>query len=502
MALACASPPPAPPAPAAVFAEACERAEGAMRHGHLDHAESFLSRALALAEASGRTSPEQVRVQLGLARLRRLQGDSGRARHHLGLARFALRGVRRGDSLGLAEIESERARQHQAARLYDEAVVAAREALRIRSDALGADAALVRETTFELAFAHHLAFDYPDAVDAYERALASGARDPEASTEARVIALNRLAWIFERAALPERATASRDRAHTLVAAETPGGGASERLLALGLDGLDERARDGDARRQSMREVGEYSRTWIDERRYHREHFDLERRLLVALRRLDRGMPEQKVRTALTRELQAEFLAFAPARPRDDGDYRYGLPFRSRHPLEVLRTSDGAHTSERVFLHAVDFAAPPGTSVVAARDGLVVRVVQGFSHRHPETEEDEDRQHGHRVNRVIVLHDDHTYATYLPLAGDIEVVEGERVARGQRLGITARLEAGHTPVLHFDVRRNSRTAGSAGVLSPEPVRARFADVKDRDGIPLAGHSFGGGAAAAAPASVAP
>ena len=61
--------------------------------------------------------------------------------------------------------------------------------------------------------------------------------------------------------------------------------------------------------------------------------------------------------------------------------------------------------------------------------------------------------------------------------------------------------GEPPVVHFDVRRNRTSRGSAGLLTPEPVRSQFADVPDPDGIPLAGHRYRN-RGASVPASPAP
>jgi murein DD-endopeptidase MepM/ murein hydrolase activator NlpD len=470
------------------------RAETALHHGRLDQAESLLATARPLAAAAGRESAAQARLRLDLARLRRLQGQPRQARHELGLARFVTRAVHGPDSLEMAEVEIERSLQHQAAGLADEAVDAVQEALRIRRAQLPADAPLVLDTLRGLALAHHLAFQYVRAVSVYRQLLDALAQAPARRNLDRVEALNRMAWIHARAAMPERAEALRQQAREIVATQTPGGGGSERLQQVGLDVLAGLAPDHGEAVFEMRQLID---DWLAEHHYHPDHFDVEMRMLVTLRRLDRQMPVHKVRFALLRDLQADFVTFAEARPRNAGHQRYGLPFASDRPRSVLRTSEGPHGFHRVLLHAVDFAVPAGTAVLAAREGTVVRVVRGLPDEDvPEIGPEEDLRHGLRVNRIIVLHDDETYATYQPLAPEIEVEEGRRVARGDRLGRTAKLRDGTTAIVHFDVRRNGRSAGSGGVITPEPVRVRFADVGEGDGVPLPGRAYGGSVPAAA------
>ena len=496
VALACAGDP--PPDPTGSFAVQCERAENAIRHGRLDNAERFLAPARKLAAVAGRRSPEQARVNLALAGLRRAQGNHQQARHYLALARFATRAAHGERSLEMAGVETESAIQHQRVELHDQAVAAIQKALEIRSALLGPQDPLVQETTRTLAWAYQLAFRYPRAVETYEGILAAMDEHGDTPVQDQVIVLNRLAWIHERAALPEKARAYRDRARETVRARMTGRGTSPRLLELGLDAL---ASLEDGRREEMVEMKTFAREWIEDHRYHPEHFSFERQLLVTLRRLDRGMPESKVRAALRRDLRAEFLAFAPPTPRRTANHRYDLPFEAGVPRRTLRTSEGAHGFKRVLLHAVDFEVPPGSAVLAAREGRVVRVVRGFDPREEaETHPHEDARHGARLNFVVVLHEDDTYATYQPLSQDIPVVEGDVVARGQRLGRTAELHDRGDPLVHFDVRRNGASAGSGGVVTPEPVRARFRDVGS-DGIPLAGHAYESRSVPASPAPIA-
>lgn len=100
-------------------------------------------------------------------------------------------------------------------------------------------------------------------------------------------------------------------------------------------------------------------------------------------------------------------------------------------------------------HAVDFAVPEGTPVLAARDGLVMQVEAGFAQGGLDSPDDVDR-----ANFVRILHGDGTMAVYAHLApGGALVRQGERVRRGQRIGTSGSTGYSGGPHLHFVVQAN-------------------------------------------------
>ncbi len=116
------------------------------------------------------------------------------------------------------------------------------------------------------------------------------------------------------------------------------------------------------------------------------------------------------------------------------------------------------------IHAYDFGLPEGTPVLAARDGVVYRVVDGFG---PGALQERFRK---RSNRVVILHADGTLAAYQHLRAGIAVREGQRVAAGDRLGASGRSGYASGPHLHFHVQVFDRR-GRARTL---PVRFRGTD----------------------------
>jgi murein DD-endopeptidase MepM/ murein hydrolase activator NlpD len=99
-------------------------------------------------------------------------------------------------------------------------------------------------------------------------------------------------------------------------------------------------------------------------------------------------------------------------------------------------------------YALDLAAASGTPVLAARAGMVMQVVDGF------TEGGTDAALRERMNLVRVLHDDGSMALYAHIAtGSARVAPGEAVAAGQRLAAVGSVGWSTAPHLHFSVQVN-------------------------------------------------
>ena len=149
----------------------------------------------------------------------------------------------------------------------------------------------------------------------------------------------------------------------------------------------------------------------------------------------------------------------------DDDYVYALPYASGRSYRVLQgyRSRFSHTGLEAF--AVDFDMPEGTAVHAARPGVVARVEESHSIGCWED------GCGRYANFIVVLHDDGTTGEYYHLQQDGALVEvGERVERGQKIGLSG--NTGHTtmPHLHFAVYRATEWGNTQSI----PVRFRSAD----------------------------
>ncbi len=145
------------------------------------------------------------------------------------------------------------------------------------------------------------------------------------------------------------------------------------------------------------------------------------------------------------DLQAE-RGDPRARPRD---VEYLLPLRGAG-LRIEQGFGGSfsHADEQ-NRYALDLAAPIGTPVLAARDGVVMEVESDFGRAGLDRERD-----GGRANMVRLLHDDGAMSVYAHLKVDGVLVRvGQHVRAGQVIGLSGNTGFTTGPHLHFAVQVN-------------------------------------------------
>lgn len=110
--------------------------------------------------------------------------------------------------------------------------------------------------------------------------------------------------------------------------------------------------------------------------------------------------------------------------------------------------EASHNSHPQSYHAVDIAVPPGTPIVAVREGRVMDVERDF------TRSGWQQEYANEANFVRVLHKDGSMAVYAHLrANGIEVVAGQAVKAGQLLGYSGSTGYSSGPHLHFAIQVN-------------------------------------------------
>ncbi|TKR30852.1 M23 family metallopeptidase [Luteimonas gilva] len=135
-----------------------------------------------------------------------------------------------------------------------------------------------------------------------------------------------------------------------------------------------------------------------------------------------------------------------AKPRE---FDYLIPL----PAQTLRIDQGfgggfSHADPQ-NRYALDFAAPIGTPVMAARAGTVMQIESDFAQAGLSEEE-----YGGRANFVRILHDDGTMALYAHLQQDGALVRvGQRIRQGQQIGLSGNTGFTSGPHLHFAVQVN-------------------------------------------------
>ena len=135
-----------------------------------------------------------------------------------------------------------------------------------------------------------------------------------------------------------------------------------------------------------------------------------------------------------------------AKPRD---IEYAWPLGTRSLRITQGWGGGSSHRDDENRHAIDFAVPEGTAVLAARDGVVMQAEARFTGGGPRSTDDIGR-----ANFIRLLHDDGTMALYAHLApGGVQVRQGQRVRRGERIGTSGNTGYSGGPHLHFVVQAN-------------------------------------------------
>lgn len=198
---------------------------------------------------------------------------------------------------------------------------------------------------------------------------------------------------------------------------------------------------------------------------------------------------------LARELGIAHYAFAPIGAMHDDSTRYRLPFPLDSPRMLTQGENGPITHQGREAFTFDFAMPVGSPVLAARDGTVARVRDGF------TEGGLDAKYVMRANDVVVLHTDGTFAIYTHLSKGIPVREGQVVKQGDELARSGNTGLTAGPHLHFGVYERDVSASAIsvpirfGVGSPKgfvPQQNQFYGGKPKQTVGLV-VTTGGGAA---------
>jgi len=138
--------------------------------------------------------------------------------------------------------------------------------------------------------------------------------------------------------------------------------------------------------------------------------------------------------------------------KHDDSYRYRLPYALNETYRVSQGYNGTQTHKGRSKYAIDFAMPEGSSVHAARDGVVVKV-KSDSNRGGY-----DKKFAQFGNFVTIAHIDGTMATYYHLKqGGVVVSVGEQVSRGQKIGYSGNTGYSSGPHLHFAVFKAKNSA---------------------------------------------
>jgi murein DD-endopeptidase MepM/ murein hydrolase activator NlpD len=137
------------------------------------------------------------------------------------------------------------------------------------------------------------------------------------------------------------------------------------------------------------------------------------------------------RIAADKAVKDAAFAHQVSQPLWNGSFRSPVPFAPTDSFGTRRMFNGKLAS---IHRGTDFHAPSGTPVVAANDGVVI-IAQGMFYE---------------GNLVVIDHGQQFSTLYMHLS-KIEVKVGDRVHKGQRLGLSGATGRVTGPHLHLGVR---------------------------------------------------
>jgi murein DD-endopeptidase MepM/ murein hydrolase activator NlpD len=145
------------------------------------------------------------------------------------------------------------------------------------------------------------------------------------------------------------------------------------------------------------------------------------------------------------------------------DYIYDLPFNPGESYKLVQGFGGgfSHNTPETY-YSYDFRMNNGTHVLAARSGVVSKVVEN------KPVGSMDKRMIDQDNHIYIEHEDGTVAIYAHLArGGAVVKEGDKVQKGQHIGHSGNSGYSRTPHLHFSVAKYLKQ----GRLKSLPIKIR-------------------------------
>lgn len=130
----------------------------------------------------------------------------------------------------------------------------------------------------------------------------------------------------------------------------------------------------------------------------------------------------------------------------DSSAIYELPFPQGYRTKIIQGYNGSFSHQTDFSrYAVDFGLQPGDTVCAARDGVVVGVIEGYDVG------GKNRKYRPFANYLSLYHEDGVVTQYVHLQHEgILVSLGDSVQAGQPVGLAGMTGFTSVPHLHFNV----------------------------------------------------
>jgi hypothetical protein len=153
---------------------------------------------------------------------------------------------------------------------------------------------------------------------------------------------------------------------------------------------------------------------------------------------------QLIKTNAAAGFKTKSLAsYGDSTSTDPMEYNYALPYQKGKSFKVDQGYNGSFSHQNE--NALDFTMPIGTEIVAARGGIIVKVVENNNRNCPE------KSCAAFNNYVLVYHNDGTFSKYVHLKlNGIVVQEGDLVKENDLIGYSGNTGWSNGPHLHFMV----------------------------------------------------
>ena len=125
---------------------------------------------------------------------------------------------------------------------------------------------------------------------------------------------------------------------------------------------------------------------------------------------------------------------------------YRLPLDLKKITHWHKRASPAHVGK--LKHSFDFYAPSGTEIYAAANGKIVWLRKGFKVG------GESKKFYYKGNRIVMQHKNNEYTAYEHMKyGGVLVKVGQKVRKGQLIGLVGSTGWSSGPHLHFEVFTN-------------------------------------------------
>lgn len=130
--------------------------------------------------------------------------------------------------------------------------------------------------------------------------------------------------------------------------------------------------------------------------------------------------------------------------KNTDNYEYQLPFAKGDRHRVVQGYGGLFSHSHIA--ALDFEMPIGTSIYAAREGVI------FSYKDDSDEGGPFSKYKNEANYIIIKHDNGSFGCYWHLKKNGVLVKSGRVTVGQQIGFSGATGLVLRAHLHFSVKR--------------------------------------------------